>query len=45
MTNSDEDLLAKILKISHQEVMAGKSYSQEEAEHYLNQRFSQIDKS
>lgn len=38
----EEDLL---LKISHQEVMAGKSYSQEESEHYLNQRFSLIDKS
>ena len=35
---TDEELLVKILKISHRNVMAGKSYSQEEVENYLNQR-------
>lgn len=34
MTN-EEVLLTKILKISHQQVMAGKSYSQEEVERFL----------
>lgn len=38
MTHTDDELLVKILKISHQNVMAGKSYSQEEAELYLDQR-------
>jgi len=38
MTNKDEELLVKILNISHQNVMAGKSYSQEEAERFLDQR-------
>ncbi len=28
----------KILKLSHSQVEAGKSYSQEEAEHFLDQR-------
>ena len=37
MTN-DEEILVKILKLSHDQVMVGKSYSQEEAEHYLDQR-------
>lgn len=37
MTN-DEELLVKILKLSHSQVMAGKSYSQEEAEQFLDQR-------
>lgn len=37
MTN-DEEILVKILKLSHDQVMGGKSYSQEEAEHYLDQR-------
>ena len=37
MTN-EEDLLIKILKHSHEKVMAGKSYSQEEAERFLDQR-------
>ena len=37
MTN-EEVLLTKILRISHQQVMAGKSYSQEEAEQYLDER-------
>ena len=39
MTN-DEEILVKILKLSHDQVMAGKSYSQEEAEYYLDQRLS-----
>ena len=39
MTN-DEELLVKILKLSHSQVMAGKSYSQEEAEQFLDQRLS-----
>ena len=38
MTNSKEDLLVKILKISHRNVLAGKNYSQEEAERFLDQR-------
>ena len=33
MTN-DEELLVKILKLSHEKVMAGKSFSQEEAERF-----------
>ena len=37
MTN-EEDLLVKILKVSHEQVMAGKSYSQDEAERFLDQR-------
>ena len=35
MTN-DEEILAKILKLSHDQVMAGKSYSQEEVELFLD---------
>ena len=35
---NDEDLLVKILKLSHKQVTAGKSFSQTEAETYLNQR-------
>ena len=35
---TDEDLLVRILKFSHEQVMAGKTYSQEDAEHYLDQR-------
>ena len=31
-------LLIKILKLSHGQVVAGKSYSQEEAERFLDQR-------
>jgi len=38
MTNNEEDLLVKILKISHRNVLAGKSYSQEEAKRFLDQR-------
>ena len=37
MTN-DEELLVKILKLSHEKVMAGKSFSQDEAERFLDQR-------
>lgn len=35
---TDEESLIKILKLSHKNVMAGKSYSQEEAELFLDQR-------
>ena len=35
--SNEEDLLVKILMRSHEELMAGKSYSQEEAEEYLDQ--------
>lgn len=34
----DEELLVKILQLSHRNVMAGKSYSQEEVERILDQR-------
>ena len=34
---SEEDILVKILKLSHSQVQAGKSYSQEEAEAFLDQ--------
>lgn len=37
MTNNDK-LLEKILHISHEQVLAGKSCSQEEAERYLDER-------
>jgi hypothetical protein len=37
MTNH-EDLLVKILQISHEQVMAGKSYSQKEAKRYLDEQ-------
>lgn len=40
---TDEDLLVKILKISHQHVMAGKSYSQEEVERFLDQRLYELE--
>ena len=35
---TNEDVLVKILKFSHEQVMAGKTYSQEEAERFLDQR-------
>ena len=41
MTN-EEDLLVKILKISHRNVLAGKSYSQDEAERFLDQRLYEV---
>ena len=34
----EEERLVKILKLSHSQVLAGKSYSQEEAERYLDDR-------
>ena len=40
---TNEDLLVKILKISHQNVMAGKSYSQKEVERYLDQRLYELE--
>ena len=33
---NDEDRLARILQLSHSQILAGNSYSQEEAEHLLN---------
>jgi len=39
---TDEDLLVKILKISHQNILAGKSYSQEEVERYLDERMYEL---
>lgn len=38
----DEDLLVKILQLSHRNVMAGKTFSHEEAERYLDQRFYEL---
>lgn len=38
MANNEEDLLVKFLKISHRNMLAGKSYSQEEAERFLDDR-------
>ena len=38
MGMKNEELLIKILKLSHSQVVAGKSYSQEEAERFLDQR-------
>ena len=35
---SEEERLVKILQLSHSQVLAGKSYSQEEAERYLDDR-------
>ena len=35
---SDEERLVKILQLSHSQVLDGKSYSQEEAERYLDDR-------
>ena len=37
MANNEEDLLVKFLKISHRNMLAGKSYSQEEAD-FLDDR-------
>ena len=33
---NDEDRLVRILQLSHSQILAGNSYSQEEAEHLLN---------
>ena len=38
MANNEEDLLVKFLKISHRNMLAGKSYSQKEAERFLDDR-------
>ena len=38
MTKNEEDLLVKILKISHRNVLVGKSYSQEETKRFLDSR-------
>ena len=35
---NDEDRLVRILQLSHSQILAGNSYSQEEAEHFLDQR-------
>ena len=35
---SEEERLVKILQLSHSQVLAGKSFSQEEAERYLDDR-------
>jgi hypothetical protein len=35
---NEEERLVKILQLSHSQVLAGKSYSQEEAERYLDDR-------
>lgn len=35
---NEEDRLIKILRLSHSQILAGKSYSQEEAERFLDQR-------
>ena len=35
---NDEERLVRILQLSHSQILAGNSYSQEEAEHFLDQR-------
>ncbi len=35
---TNEDVLVKILKFSHNQVMSGRNYSQEEAESFLDRR-------
>lgn len=35
---SEEERLVKILQLSHSQILAGKSISQEEAERFLDQR-------
>ena len=39
---TDEDALIAILKKSHADVLAGKTYSQEEAERFLDQRIYEL---
>ena len=39
---TDEDLLVKILQLSHRQVIAGKSYSQEEVERFLDDRLYEL---
>ncbi len=38
----DRNKLVKILQLSHSQILAGKSCSQEETERYLDQRLSYI---
>lgn len=35
---SEDEKLVKLLQLSHSQILSGKSYSQEEAERYLDQR-------
>ena len=35
---NEEERLVRILQLSHSQILAGKSYSQEEAERFLDQR-------
>ena len=39
---TDEDALIAILRKSHADVLAGKTYSQEEAERFIDQRFYEL---
>ena len=39
---TDEDALIAILKKSHADVLAGKTYSQEEAERFLDRRMYEL---
>ena len=39
---TDEDALIAILRRSHADVMAGKTYSQEEAERFFDQRLYEL---
>ena len=39
---TDEELLVKILQRSHQQVLAGRTYSQDEVERYLDQRLYEL---
>ena len=39
---NEEERLVKILQLSHSQVLAGKSYSQEEAERYLDDRLYEL---
>jgi len=39
---SEEERLVKILQLSHSQILAGKSYSQEEAERFLDQRLYEV---
>ena len=40
--STDEDALIEILRKSHADVLAGKTYSQEEADRFLDQRFYEL---
>ena len=39
---NEEERLVKILQLSHSQILAGKSFSQEEAERFLDDRLSHI---